>query len=184
MARLPCLERTRHFLFGDLSGGVGIFPEIDKSAKIDRTTGSHIKMGKSMNKYLIILCLVFSLVSVRVAKAANLTQGTQAAQNWLNLVDSGKYGESWDAAGEYFKSMVKKEDWVGKVTGVRGAIGNVKYRKLISSRHATSLPGAPDGEYDVMRFKSSFANKKKAVETVTSMKDKDGAWRVVGYFIK
>ena len=147
-------------------------------------TGSHIKGGKSMNKYLIILCLIFSLVNVHVAKAADFPEATRAAKNWLNLVDSGKYGESWDAAGGYFKSMVQKEDSVSKVSGVRGAMGNVKYRKLISSRYATSLPGAPDGEYVVLTFNSSFANKKKATETVTSMKDKDGEWRVVGYFIK
>jgi Protein of unknown function (DUF4019) len=137
-----------------------------------------------MSKYLIILCILFSLVSVQVAKAADLTEGTQAAQNWLNLVDSGKYGESWDAPGGYFQSMVTKEDWVGKVAGVREAMGNAKYRKLTSSKYATSLPGAPDGEYDVMKFNSSFANKKTAIETVTTMKDKDGVWRVVGYFIK
>jgi uncharacterized protein DUF4019 len=137
-----------------------------------------------MNKYLIILCLVFSLANVHVANAVNFPEATQAAQNWLNLVDSGKYGESWDTAGGYFKSMIKKEDWIGKVAGVREAMGNVKYRKLVASKHATSLPGAPDGEYVVIRFNSSFANKKKATETVTSMKDKDGAWRVVGYFIK
>jgi len=137
-----------------------------------------------MNKYLITLCLVFSFVNVHVAKAADFPEGKQAARNWLSLVDSFKYDESWDTAGEYFKSMITKGAWVTEIAGIRGAMGTVKYRKLISSRHATVLPGAPDGQYDVMTFNSSFANKKKAVETITSMKDKDGEWRVVGYFIK
>lgn len=135
-----------------------------------------------MNKYLIILCLVCSLVSVQVATATDFE--TRTVNNWLNLVDSGKYSESWDEAGEYFKSMVTKEDCARKVAGVREAFGVVKYRKLTSSRSATSLPGAPDGQYVVMRFNSSFAHKNKAIETVTSMKDKDGVWKVVGYFIK
>ena len=47
-----------------------------------------------------------------------------------------------------------------------------------------SLPGAPDGEYVVLQFDTSFANKKEAVETVTPMLDKDGKWKVSGYYIK
>ena len=33
-------------------------------------------------------------------------------------------------------------------------------------------------------YASSFEHKKAAVETVTPMLDKDGHWRVSGYFIK
>jgi hypothetical protein len=47
-----------------------------------------------------------------------------------------------------------------------------------------SLPGAPDGEYVVIQFATSFENKKSAIETVTPMLDSDGEWRVSGYFIK
>jgi len=36
----------------------------------------------------------------------------------------------------------------------------------------------------VIRYDASFANKKSAIETVTPMLDKDGQWRVSGYFIK
>jgi hypothetical protein len=35
----------------------------------------------------------------------------------------------------------------------------------------------------VLKFDTSFANKKVAVETVTPMLDKDGKWRVSGYFV-
>lgn len=48
----------------------------------------------------------------------------------------------------------------------------------------TSLPGAPDGEYVVIQFETSFEKKKSSLETVTPMKEKDGAWRVSGYYIK
>jgi hypothetical protein len=46
------------------------------------------------------------------------------------------------------------------------------------------LPGAPDGEYVVIQYESSFEHKQAAVETVTPMLDKDGTWRVSGYFIR
>jgi len=47
----------------------------------------------------------------------------------------------------------------------------------------TSLPGAPDGQYVVLRFETSFDNKAKAIETVTPMLD-DGTWRVSGYYVQ
>jgi len=58
------------------------------------------------------------------------------------------------------------------------------YTQVISKKYMTSLPGAPDGEYVVIQYKTSFENKKDAVETVTPMKDEDGVWRVSGYYIK
>lgn len=137
-----------------------------------------------MIKYLFVVCIAFSLINVHVAKAADFPDATRAAQDWLGLVDSGKYAESWESAAEYFKGMVKREDWEKMVAGARKPIGNVTYRKLVSSKYATSLPGAPDGEYVVITFKSSFANKQQAIETVTPMKDRDGVWRVSGYYIK
>ncbi len=44
--------------------------------------------------------------------------------------------------------------------------------------------GAPDGEYVVIQFETSFEHKRSAIETVTPMMDRDGKWRVSGYYIK
>ena len=66
----------------------------------------------------------------------------------------------------------------------RQPLGASLSRKFISKRYLTSLPGAPDGEYVVILFAASFQNKQSAVETVTPMLDKDGTWRVSGYYIK
>ncbi len=49
---------------------------------------------------------------------------------------------------------------------------------------SNTLPGAPDGEYVVIRYRTEFENKMKAVETVTPMLEADGAWRVSGYYIR
>jgi hypothetical protein len=57
-------------------------------------------------------------------------------------------------------------------------------RKLKSATYMTAMPGAPDGEYVVIQYESSFEHKQSAVETVTPMLDKDGKWRVSGYYIK
>jgi hypothetical protein len=46
------------------------------------------------------------------------------------------------------------------------------------------LPGAPDGQYVVIQFETSFENKHNAVETVTPMLEPNGQWRVSGYYIR
>jgi hypothetical protein len=63
-------------------------------------------------------------------------------------------------------------------------MGDFISRSVKSAEYATSLPGAPDGEYVVIQFSAGFTNKKSAIETVTPMKDPDGKWRVSGYYIK
>jgi hypothetical protein len=60
----------------------------------------------------------------------------------------------------------------------------VASRKVKSKSYKTSLPGAPDGEYVVIEFETSFEHKKSSIETVTPMVEKDGNWRVSGYYIK
>ena len=75
-------------------------------------------------------------------------------------------------------------DWVHAVTAVRAPLGPLKSRTLKSANFTRSLPGAPDGEYVVIQFDSQFEHKASAVETVTPMRDKDGIWRVAGYYIK
>ena len=84
----------------------------------------------------------------------------------------------------YFKNAVKPEPWEQTVQAVRKPLGKLVSRKVKSATYRTSLPGAPDGEYVLIAFETSLENKKSAIETVTPMMDKDGKWRVSGYFIK
>jgi hypothetical protein len=107
----------------------------------------------------------------------------EAAKTWLSLVDAGEYGKSWEAAAPLFKGAVDEAAWGKQLGPVRGPLGAVKSRELSSAEYATALPGAPDGEYVVIQFATSFENKASAVETVTPMLDA-GAWKVSGYYIK
>lgn len=106
------------------------------------------------------------------------------ADAWLKLVDAGEYDKSWDEAATYFKSAVTKEQWQNTVEAARKPFGKCIARTVKSAKYTTSLPGAPDGEYVVIQYEASFENKKNAIETITPMMDKDGQWRVSGYYIK
>lgn len=108
----------------------------------------------------------------------------EASKAWLALVDAGKYAESWEAASTLFRGAVTKENWVKLMEGNRKPLGKLVSRTFGASKYMTSVPGGPDGKYVVVQYTTVFENKAQAVETVTPMLDKDGTWRVSGYYIK
>jgi hypothetical protein len=108
----------------------------------------------------------------------------QSAESWLALVDSGKYVESWEQASRLFKAAVTKEQWQTALRASRDPLGKVLSRNLKSTVFTKTLPGAPDGEYVVIQYDSSFEHKQSAVETITPVLEKDGKWKVSGYYIK
>ena len=107
-----------------------------------------------------------------------------AAEHWLALIDAGKYADGWETAAAYFRKAISKATLESSLGAVRQPLGDLVSRKLKSADYRKSLPGAPDGEYVVLQFDTSFANKKVAVETVTPMLETGGVWKVSGYFIK
>ena len=62
--------------------------------------------------------------------------------------------------------------------------GQDGFKKTQERNLYENLPGAPDGECVVIQYDSSFEHKQSAIEAVTPMIDKDGQWKVSGYFIK
>ncbi len=133
---------------------------------------------------VVIFCATLSITCAAFGQTAAEKAAEDAASNWLGLIDSGDYGASWDHAAQLFKNAVSKEQWAEKISGVRAPLGKMNSRELKSASYQTSLPGAPDGQYVIIQYDSSFEHKKSAVESVTVMMDKDGLWRVSGYFIR
>jgi len=133
------------------------------------------------------IACVCVLLSVGIAVAGDVEKekaAVTAAERWLAIIDEGKYAKSWEETAEYFKSAVKQEQWIQSLQSVRKPLGKLFFRRVKSKAYMTSLPGAPDGQYVVIQFESSFVNKKSAFETVTPVLEKDGNWRVSGYYIK
>lgn len=118
------------------------------------------------------------------AQDAATKDAQEAARSWLVLTDGGQYGASWDAAAAGFKSALSKPGWESALGAVRAPLGALRTRTLKGATYTRTLPGAPDGEYVVIQYQTQFENKASAVETVTPMKQKDGTWKVSGYFIR
>ena len=130
------------------------------------------------------VAFVLCVASARASDDAATALAQKASLEWLALVDATNYAKSWDEAAALFKNKVTKSDWETAVGAAREPLGALKERKLESAEYTERLPGAPDGEYVVVTYHSSFANRPAATETITPTRDADGHWRVSGYFIK
>ncbi len=131
-----------------------------------------------------LLCLTLGMAGCGEKNPEAEAAATASAEAWLRLVDGGEYAESWREAASVFKGSLTEQGWVEMVTPVRQPMGKMESRRLIRASYKTSLPGAPDGEYVMIQYRTDFENKKAAIETITPMLDVDGQWRMSGYFIK
>jgi Protein of unknown function (DUF4019) len=134
--------------------------------------------------YLFVITVILVPGAALAQNSSKEKAAVAAAENWLGVVDKGEYAESWKEAATYFRNSITELKWEQAAQSVRKPLGKLVSRKLKTAVYKTSLPGAPDGEYVVMQFDSSFANKKSAVETITTVLDKGAKWKVVGYFIR
>jgi len=134
--------------------------------------------------WLVVIGIMFSSTAVSASDSKKLAPALFAANKWLALVDKEKYAESWKEAADLFRHMVQSDLWVASLKALREPLGKLISRKVKSEVYKTTLPGAPDGQYVVIEFKSSFEHKKTVLEIVTPMLGKDGVWRVSGYYIK
>jgi Protein of unknown function (DUF4019) len=107
-----------------------------------------------------------------------------AAAAWLATVDAGKYGQSWDEASPLLQQALPKRQWETTLAPARAPLGALVVRKLKSATYTTAIPGAPEGQYVVIVYDARFENRPVAFETVTPMREKDGTWKIAGYFIR
>ncbi|HEY2808507.1 MAG TPA: DUF4019 domain-containing protein [Steroidobacteraceae bacterium] len=135
-------------------------------------------------KMLYALLLLIVAVPAVPGTAMPASSAEAAARAWLALVDAGRYADSWSSAAGMFRQKITASQWAAAAAGARAPLGALKSRTLQSATPRSTLPGAPDGEYVVIQFASSFEHKASAVETVTPMKDADGRWHVSGYFVQ
>lgn len=137
---------------------------------------------KLRTKYFLMLGLILVSMSA-YASDDKVRDADEATGKWLALIDGRQYLDSWNQAAALFQQQVSAENWLQAISAARQPFGAMISRKRISATYATSLPGAPDGEYVVLRYQTTFRNKKSAVETVTPMLD-NKRWRVSGYYIR
>lgn len=133
-----------------------------------------------MTLVLAILVLAAPPQSVpsHVSTTASETTAVSTAREWLRLHDEGRWRETYEATAQSFRKLNTLKIWSETAQAVRPALGKTISRVLISQE---AVPAPPAG-VQVVKFRTSFANKADAVETV-SLAREDGAWKVVGIYI-
>ncbi len=116
--------------------------------------------------------------SIPSSAAARQALVEQAARTWLAVVDAGNWEASWRDTGASFRKLNTVEVWTKASQQVRVPLGDALSRTLLT--HDT-MPAPPQG-YDVLRFRTDFAGKASAVETLT-LEREGSEWKVVGYLI-
>ncbi|WP_420141010.1 DUF4019 domain-containing protein [Sphingomonas sp.] len=113
------------------------------------------------------------------AQALAQSEVVQSAKAWLELVDAARWAESYAATGQSFRAQNTLDLWATTSEKVRVPLGRVVSRVALSEE---SIPAPPDG-YQLVRFRTTFAAKPNATETL-SLARQDGAWKVAGYYIE
>ena len=105
-------------------------------------------------------------------------EAERAARDWLVLSDEGRWSDGWNATSRSFRKLNTLERWTEVAQKVRVPLGAVISRTVVSQDR---VPAPPTG-VRVVKFRTNFANRADAVETI-SLAREDGTWRVVGIYI-
>jgi len=137
--------------------------------------------------------LLAALASVVIAQTMMPAQrdALNAAERWLVPVDSQRYGDAWAMASETFKAKVPRDTFRDGIAKIRLDYGKLIKRsgEKMAFRGEAPAPDQADaqtrpGTEVAILFEATFAGNKQAQEEVTVVLEKDGVWRVAGYYIR
>lgn len=139
----------------------------------------------------IHLLLLFTSLLLIVIPVYNKTPSQQvaeksvlAAAEFLFLVDTEEYAESWKISSEVLQKMLPQKVWSEKISELRTFLGPIIERVQQSISYTDDASDVPRGEYVVMTFVSKFELRERVTETLTLLLGDDDQWQVVGYFLR
>jgi DNA-binding CsgD family transcriptional regulator len=183
-------------------GGVGSpYPDLFGHAEIGEDGGSPRvdRVGQAYRRPWIIIGVLLMTLALALLALTALPQAASTppppppaasrvtpnaevvdtARQWLALLDQSNWDASYRATGASFRAMNTSQIWAATSETARRPLGAMISRTFISQE---DLPAPPHG-YEVVKFRTRFANNNaETVETVTLVRE-DGRWRVVGVMI-
>jgi hypothetical protein len=105
------------------------------------------------------------------------------ALGFVGYLDQGRFADSYAYTSMLIRTQLDRDAFSTQIQKTRAGTGALQSRELIDAGYSTTVPGAPEGQYVILHYHASFANRPDAVETVTLAFAK-GYWRVAGYYIK
>lgn len=113
-------------------------------------------------------------------KGVREKEARAAAERWLALIDAANYQGAYALQLPRLQAALTEEQFVRSMQSRRQPFGRVLSRISIGAAYTQKLTGAPDGQYESILFRTSFAHKSVAAERVILSRDPEG-WRVVEY---
>ena len=112
-------------------------------------------------------------------------QAVAVANKWLSVFDAGNYSEAYAMFPARVRSAgdAVEKQWVGSQRAKKTPLGRTLSRQFVEAYFARTLPGSPDGYYELLMYKTSFQHKAQATEGVTLTKE-SCHWQVSGYRVK
>jgi hypothetical protein len=138
-----------------------------------------------MRRRILIALAALAIVAALPAHGqdARSSEAQDAARAWLALVDKGDATAAYGAAGEGFRLRVSKAQWNKGMTDARGPLGANTRRTIEATRFVDRIQGFGKGDFAILVFRASFANKDFVREQLTLANTPQG-WRVIGYLIR
>ena len=136
---------------------------------------------------MIRLLRLFAMVAaLACASGSALAQvDPHAGDAFLQLLDTKKYGDAWDASSDYLKQSVSRAEWATQMVKTRDTIGQLMSRTLKDAKPEKDPQGAPPGDYLLLTYETVFASQGKPyTETLPMIKGPDSKYRAVGYFLR
>lgn len=126
-------------------------------------------------------CAVHRSVSKSLAEKRVREKETRAvAEQWLALIDAANYAAAYGREPARLRAATTEEQFIRSMEGRRRPFGNVRSRTFIGAAFTHKLTGSPDGHYESLLFRTSFAHKAVAAERVILCQESN-EWFVVDY---
>ncbi|MEO8141802.1 MAG: DUF4019 domain-containing protein [Sphingomicrobium sp.] len=106
------------------------------------------------------------------------SDAVRVARDWLVLGDQSRWNDGWQATATSFRKLNTAEQWANAATKVRVPLGALISRTALSQE---SVPAPPAG-VEVVKFRTSFANRADVIETVSLVRE-GSSWKVVGIYV-
>src|SRR6187431_2155026 len=124
----------------------------------------------SLKSFMAVLLatVAFCPAMISADDSESETEAKKVAQEFLSVIDAGRFGDSWNMVGTYMQRGSSAEMWQRKLETMRKPLGELVSRKLTSSKLEKTTHQVPGTDYFKLQFETSFKNKERAVETLSA----------------
>lgn len=130
-----------------------------------------------------LLLITMCMIGAASSQAKEPQMDLAPAYSWLELLDNGRYYQTWQYASHTFKQRIAASKWDQVLKGTRSKLGELQNRTLAGYSKRQQFSGMPDGEYLVLKFTSQYEHADTLSELLV-LTEEQGELRVIAYFIQ